>query len=195
MFCPIKYWRMSDNTYLTASIFWPLSMHAGCAFTQVEQAVPDEILNHFSFGFQFRRRGSSLPWSYNLPKPKEEWKAGRPIVAFSAHPAKKFLAVLARVLDGLVSQVCSHTAPYNDALEPGQSLIAFLDRLSELDKEVTLHNQHLAGFFVSIPLPCFLQAVKLLLCKAYDLQERDLCEGLHGVYVTVDMTNTTAPMR
>ena len=44
VFCPIKYWRMLDNTYLTASIFRPLSMHAGCAFTQVEQAVPDENL-------------------------------------------------------------------------------------------------------------------------------------------------------
>ena len=120
------------------------------------------------------------------------------MVQFSAHPAKKFLAVLARVLYGLVSQVCSHTAPYNDALDLWQSLHAFLDRLdalSELDKEVALHNQDLTGFFVSIPLPRFLQAVKLLLCKAYDLQERDLCEGLHGVYGTVDMTNTTAPMR
>ena len=119
-------------------------------------------------------------------------------MAFSAHPSKKFLAVLARVLDGLVSQVCSHTASYNDALDLWQSLHAFLDRLdalSELDKEVTLHIQDLAGFFVGIPLPRFLQAVKLLLCKACDLQERDLCEGLHGVYVTVDMTNTTAPMR
>ena len=60
---------------------------------------------------------------------------------------------------------------------------------------MTLHNQDLAGFFVSIPLPRFLQAVKLLLCKACDLQERDLSEGLHGVYVTVDMTSATAPMR
>ena len=116
-------------------------------------------------------------------------------MAFSAHPAKKLLAVLARALDGLVSQVCSHTAPYYDALGLWQSLHAFLDRLdglSELDKEVTLHNQDLAGFFVSIPLSCFLQAVKLLLCSAYDLQERDLWEGLHGVYVTVNMANTTA---
>ena len=192
VFCPIKYWR-------TASILRPLSMHAGCAFTQVEQAVPDEILKHVSLVFQFRRRGTSLPWSYILPKHKKEWKAGRPVVAFLfAHPAKTFLAVLARVLDGLVSQVCSPTAPYNDALDLWQSLHAFLDRwdaVSELDKEVTLHSQDLAGFFVSIPLPRFLQAVKLLLCKAYDLQERDLREGLHGVYVAVDMTNTTAPMR
>ena len=72
VFCLIKYWRMLDNTYLTASIFRPLSMHAGCAFTQIEQAVPDEILKHFSFGFQFRRRGTSLPWSYILPKHKNE---------------------------------------------------------------------------------------------------------------------------
>ena len=118
--------------------------------------------------------------------------------AFSAHPAKKFLAVLARVLDGLLSQVCPHAAPYNDALDLWQSLHAFLDRLdglSELDKEVTLHNQDLAGFFVSIPLHRCLQAVILLLCKAYDLRECDLREGLHGVYVTVDMTNATAPMR
>ena len=118
-----------DNTYLIASIFQPLSMHAGCAFTQVEQAVPDEILKHSSFGFEFRLRDTSLPWSYILPKRKKAWKAGRPIAAFSAHPAKKFLAVLARVLDGFVSQVCSHTAPYNDALDLWQSLHAFLDRL------------------------------------------------------------------
>ena len=97
-----------------------------------------------------------------------------------------------------MSQVCSQTAPYNDALDLWQSLHAFLDHLdglSELNKEVTLHNQNLAGFLVSIPLPRFLQAVKVLLCKAYDLQERDLCQGLRGVYVTVDMTNTTHPMR
>ena len=115
-------------------------------------------------------------------------------MAFSAHPAKKFLAVLARVLDGLVSQVCPHTAPYNDALDLWQSLHALLDRLdglSELDKEVTLHNQDLDGFFVSIPLHRFLQAVKLQLCKAYDLWECGLREGLHGVYVTVGMTNAT----
>ena len=70
--------------------------------------------------------------------------------------AKKFLAVSARVLDGLVSQVCPHTAPYNDALDLWQSLHAFLERLvvgvTELDQSVTLHSQDLAGFFVSIPL-------------------------------------------
>ena len=85
-----------------------------------------------------------------------------------------------------------------DALDLWQSLHACLDRLvglSELDREVTLHNQDLAGFFVSIPLHRFLQAVKLLLRKAYDLRECDLRDGLHGVYVTVDMTNATAPMR
>ena len=197
-FRPVKYWKMLDNTYLTANIFQPLSMHAGCAFTQVEQAVPDDILKHFSIGFQFRRRGTGGPWSYILPKHKKALKAGRPIVAFSAHPAKKFLAALARVLDGLVSRVCPHAAPYNDALDKWQSLHVFLDRLvglSELDGEVTLHNQDLAGFFVSIPLHRFLQAFKLLLCKAYDLRECDLREGLHGVYVTVDLTNATTPMR
>ena len=139
-----------------------------------------------------------MPWSYILLKHKKAWKARRPIVAFSAHPAKKFLAVLACVLDGLVSQVCPHTAPYNDALDLWQSLHAFLDclvGLSELDREVTLHNQDWAGFWVSIPLHRFLQDVKLLLCKAYDLRECDLHDGLHGVYVTVDMTNATAPMR
>ena len=67
--------------------------------------------------------------------------------------------------------------------------------VSEFHREVTLHNQDLAGFFVSIPLHRFLQAVKLLLCEANDLQEFDLRDGLNGVYVTVDMTNATAPMR
>ena len=169
MFCPVKYWKMLDTTYLTASIFQPLSIHAGCALAQVEQAAPDEILKHFSFGFQFRRRGTRLPWSYILPKHKESLESRRPTAAFFAHPAKKFLAVLASVLDGLASQVCPHTASYNDALDLRQSLQAFLDRLagfSELDREGTLRNQDLAGLFASIPLHRFLQAVKIAVAQS-----------------------------
>ena len=113
---------MLDNTYLTPSIFRPTVMHPGCACTQIEQAVPDDMRKHFSFGFQSNRRHSRLPWSYNFPKQKKGWNPGRPIVGFSAHPAKKFLAVLARVLDGLVKQVCPHTGTYNDALDLWQSL-------------------------------------------------------------------------
>ena len=97
-----------------------------------------------------------------------------------------------------MSQVCPHTAPYDDALDLWQSLHAFLDRLvglTEFDQSVSLHNQDLAGFFVSIPLNRFLEAVRLLLCKAYDLSDRDLHDGLRGVFMTVDRTNSTAPMR
>ena len=50
MFCPLKYWKMLDNTYLTASIFQPVPFHPGCAFAQIEQAVPDDVLKPFSFG-------------------------------------------------------------------------------------------------------------------------------------------------
>ena len=77
VFCPVKYWKMLDNTYLTASTFQSLCMHAGRAFTQVEQAVPDEVLKHFSFGFQCRRRGTRLLWSYILPKHKNTRKLER----------------------------------------------------------------------------------------------------------------------
>ena len=97
-----------------------------------------------------------------------------------------------------MSQVCPHTVPYNDALDLWQSLHAFLDRLvglTEMYQSVSLHSQDLAGFSVSIPLNRFLEAVRLLLCKAYDPSDRDLHDGLRGVFMTVDMTNSTSPMR
>ena len=104
VFCPKKYWSMLDNTYGSAQIFFPVPINYSCAFAQIEQAVPPEVQQAFAYGFRFRHKSSKLPWSYILPKHKKNWKAGRPIVGFSAHPAKKFLTVLARVMDGLVGQ-------------------------------------------------------------------------------------------
>ena len=65
--------------------------------------------------------------------------------------------------------------------------------MSELDQLVSLHNQDLVRFFVSIPLNRFLDAAKLLLCKADDLGVEDLRDGLRGAHMTVDMTNATTP--
>ena len=140
---------MLDNTYLTASIFQPALMHPGCAFTQIEQAVPDDILKHLSFGFQFIKKPPRLPWSYILPKHNKAWKAGRPIVGFSAHPAKKFLAVLARVLDGLVRQVCPHTGTYNEALDLWQIYVVWA--LTTLFYEALLDGSRL--LFKGSPIP------------------------------------------
>ena len=90
-----------------------------------------------------------------------------------------------------MSQVCPHTAPYNDASDLWQSLLV---GLTELDQSVSLHNQDLAGFFVSILLNRFLEAARLLLYKAYDFSDSDLHDVLRGIFMTVDMTNSTAPI-
>ncbi|CAE7695523.1 unnamed protein product [Symbiodinium microadriaticum] len=165
--------------------------------TQMEQAVPEHILS--AFPFKFSSRKSKVSWAYILPKFKKDWKAGRPIVSFSAHPARQFLVVMARVTEMLVAEVCPHTRPYNDAIMLWQAIHQLFGQtdsptLSAPDP-LALHNQDLSGFFVSIPVERFMITFRLLLTKFYGCADEDLENILNNATITVDLTNDLSVMK
>ena len=67
--------------------------------------------------------------------------------------------------------------------------------MPEENRQVRLHIQDLAGFFVSIPMDRFLLTTKILLAQAYDLALEDVESELRGVFMTVDMSGDTACRR
>ena len=196
VFCPVKYWMMLQNTFTADSIFLPVGLSASAVMTQMEQAVPEHILN--AFPFKFSSRKSRVSWAYILPKFKKDWKAGRPIVSFSAHPARQFLVIMARVTEMLVAEVCPHTRPYNDAILLWQAihqLFGQTDSLYPAPDLLALHNQDLSGFFVSIPVERFMITFRLLLTKFYGCVDEDLENTLSNATITVDLTNDLSVMK
>ena len=197
VFCPVKYWMMLQNTFTAASVFQPLSINPSAIMVQMEQAVPQRILE--AFPFRFGNRHTRVSWAYILPKFKKEWKAGRPIVSFAAHPARQFLVVLARVTEMLVAEVCPHTRSYNDAIMLWQNIHGFFESRSQGlagdHLEITMHNQDLSGFFVSIPTDRFMITFRILLCRFYDVDDEDLEAALKGVVVTVDLADNLSVMK
>ena len=197
VFCPVKYWMMLQNTFTADSIFLPLRLSASAVMTQMEQAVPDHILS--AFPLKFSPRKSRVSWAYILPKFKKDWKAGRPIVSFSAHPARQFLVVMAKVTEMLVADVCPHTRPYNDAILIWQAIHhlfgqADVDMLPQR-APLTLHNQDLSGFFVSIPVERFMLTFRILLTKFYGCADEDLDDILQNATITVDLANDLSVMK
>ena len=171
---------MLQNTFTADFIFLPVRLSASAVMTQMEQAVPDYILS--AFPFKFSSRKSRVSWAYILPKFKKDWKAGRPIVSFSAHPARQFLVVMAKVTEMLVAEVCPHTRPYNDAILLWQAIHQLFGqadtRLPPPSDPLIMHNQDLSGFFVSIPVERFMLTFRLLLTKFYGCADEDLENAL-----------------
>ena len=197
VFCPVKYWMMLQNTFTADSIFLPVGLSASAVMTQMEQAVPEHILS--AFPFKFSSRKSKVSWAYILPKFKKDWKAGRPIVSFSAHPARQFLVVMARVTEMLVAEVCPHTRPYNDAIMLWQAIHQLFGQTDSYTlpapDPLALHNQDLSGFFVSIPVERFMITFRLLLTKFYGCADEDLENTLNNATITVDLTNDLSVMK
>ncbi|OLP85787.1 hypothetical protein AK812_SmicGene33178 [Symbiodinium microadriaticum] len=163
----------------------------------MEQAVPEHILS--AFPFKFSSRKSRVSWAYILPKFKKDWKAGRPIVSFSAHPARQFLVIMAKVTETLVAEVCPHTRPYNDAILLWQAIHQLFGRIDShsppAPDPLILHNQDLSGFFVSIPVERFMITFRLLLAKFYGCADEDLENTLHHATITVDLANDLSVMK
>ena len=188
---------MLQNTFTADSIFLPVELSVPAVMTQMEQAVPEHILS--AFPFKCSSRKSKVSWAYILPKYKKDWKAGRPIVSFSAHPARQFLVIMARVTEMLVAEVCPHTRPYNDAIMLWQAIHQLFGQtdtptLSAPDP-LALHNQDLSGFFVSIPVERFMITFRLLLTKFYGCADEDLESTLNHATITVDLTNDLSVMK
>ena len=80
----------------------------------------------------------------------QEWKAGTPIVSFSAHPARHFFVIMGKATEMLVASVCPHTRTYNDAIVQ-QLFDRPMEDMDSPGDTLALHNQNLSGFFVSIP--------------------------------------------
>ncbi|OLP81943.1 hypothetical protein AK812_SmicGene37435 [Symbiodinium microadriaticum] len=188
---------MLQNTFTADSIFLPVRLSASAVMTQMEQAVPEHILN--AFPFRFSSRKSRVSWAYILPKFKKDWKAGRPIVSFSAHPARQFLVIMAKVTEMLVAEVCPHARPYNDAILLWQAIHQLFGRTDSQSPPapdpLILHNQDLSGFFVSIPAERFMITFRLLLTKFYGCADEDLENTLHHATITVDLANDLSVMK
>ena len=189
VFCRKKYSMMLCHTFQNKEVFRAVDMTAGQAFSTLESCVPAPIEKAFAWGFQFRKKDAALPWSYILPKHKKAWKAGRPIISFCCHPARKFLMGLAKVVDFLVLETCPHCKTYNDALAIWKDVHRHLGAVSETEtvcEEQCLFNQDLAGFFISIPQERFGVALRFMLCRLYNVAFfSDLPTALADKRVTV----------
>ena len=119
--------------------------------------------------------------AFSSQSPKKGWKAGRPIVSFCAHPAKELLAATAQIVTFLTIRACPHSTHYNDALQIWKDLHAFLDSVQNRFTDDTIlsilriHNQDLAGFFISIDVDRFVVALQFLLCRAYSVHSFESC--------------------
>ena len=188
---------MLQNTFTAASVFQPVSSNESLIMSQMEQAVPPNILE--AFPFRFGSRSARVSWAYILPKFKKDWKAGRPIVSFAARSARQFLVVVARVTKMLVAQVCPRTRSCNDAIMLWQDLHQLFEKqhsaVDGLCMDLTMHDQDLSGFFVSIPRERFTIPFRILLCRFYDVADEDLDEALKGVVVTVDLVDNLSVMK
>ena len=199
VFCPVKYWTMLSNTFGATQVLRNPFLTCSQTNVQVEQRVPPAILDDFSYGFRFRVSACNLPYAYILPKHKKNWKGGRPIVSVASRLAKKFLTVLSKEVDTLTSDVCPHSRGYNDAITLWHVLHRFLDQ-DRPDEEwlnmCALHNQDLAGFFVSIPVIRFQKCLRLLLIRFYALDpDDDLTSQLEGISMTVSISRDLSVMR
>ena len=188
---------MLQNTFTAASVFQPVSLNESLIMSQMEQAVPPNILE--AFPFRFGSRSARVSWAYILPKFKKDWKAGRPIVSFAARSARQFLVVVARVTEMLVAQVCPRTRSCNDAIMLWEDLHQLFEKqhsaVDGLCMDLTMRDQDLSGFFVSIPRERFMITFRILLCRFYDVADEDLDEALKGVVVTVDLVDNPSVMK
>ena len=103
---------------------------------------------------------------------------------------------MARVTEMLVAQVCPHTRSYNDAIMLWQDLDQLFEKqhsaVDGLCMDLTMHNQDLSGFFVSIPLERFMTTFRILLRRFYDVADEDLDEAMKGVVVASPPTSSSS---
>ena len=154
IFCPQLYATCIQNTFMDPKVFSPVPLSP----EECVAAYVMDITNKFGSLHPWALgTGRQLPAGYVLPKKKKLYNSGRPIVGFVDAPFRPMLNTLAKLLYSLIPTGC----PNHFALGDMYTLLRHLHSVPP-DLNFALWNQDLAGFFISIEPPRFLQAWLML---------------------------------
>lgn len=117
-------------------------------------------LKQYKWGYKANR---PRPTAYILLKKKEKYFQGaRPIINYRFFTFETLLRATAIVLQQIHRQTYPHTFGHSDLPTNFQQLQRFFEHM-DLDAQLTVHNQDLAGFFASIPADRILTAIQDML--------------------------------
>ena len=157
IYCPCLYFECLETTFADPQVFRRL------------EASPDSLI-HSTLEKLTKRFKKTYPWSlgkgrelpnaYVLPKRKEHFRSGRPIVSFYSARFRPMLNCIAKLIYQLIPAAFPHNLAKGDVFE----LIQLLKR-GDFDTQNTplIYNQDLAGFFTSIDTDRFVTSWHLTL--------------------------------
>ena len=78
-YCPVLYHTMLDGTFCNKNVFQEVTQDFEGELHKVQKAAKRALQRRYPCGF---RRQPKTPIAYALPKRKQDFKAGRPIISF-----------------------------------------------------------------------------------------------------------------
>ena len=163
---PALFSQLLHSTFCTGEVFVPCRQPAAAFRAHMLTTIPARIQRQYDWGL--RLQAPPLPTARILPKPSKGLMKARAIVSFFRTRA----APLLTLFGALIFELTKITFPHIPGQLSVQDLIQQLwDALSNADPEqfVQLISQDLSGFFTSILVERFHQALQVLLHQ-YDLK-------------------------
>ena len=158
IFCPCLYFSCINKTFSDTTIF-ARSQETPTACLQVTM---QHLQNKFEKSYPWAMgTGNKLPSGYILPKGKKQYASGRPIIGFLTAPFKPMLSTLAKLLFQLIPTGCPDHFAHGDVYQLLKLLKEYATTMT--NHHLSVYNQDLAGFFISIDTERFLQSWQILL--------------------------------
>ena len=157
IYCPVIYFECLTKTFADPLVFRKLEESP----SDIIEKTIAEINKQFGKSYPWALgAGRGLPNAYVLPKRKKQFRAGRPIVSFFTAPFRPMLNCIAKMIYNLLPQAFPHNLAKGDVFD----LIKLL-KDTDFDTLPTprIHNQDLAGFFISIDTDRFIDSWRLTL--------------------------------
>ena len=163
--CPTLFSTLLHRTFCTGKVFALATQPAVPFRTHVVTTTHPCLQQQYSWGFRLH---DPLPTARILPKPSKDWLKARPIISFF----RTWASPLLTVFGALIFELTKNNFPHVPGQLPVQDLVQQLwDALSTADptEYIQLISQDLSGFFTSIPVERFPQALQVLLHQ-YDIK-------------------------
>ena len=154
IYCPCLFHTGIENTFIDPSIFEPVLQDP----TTIVTSLVDQLQKQHSKSYPWATGpGRQLPAGYPGQKEKA-FQSGRPTVSFVDSPFRPMLNILARMIFQLIPVACPNHFASGDVY----TLLDIL-RSEQVDADLILVNQDLAGFFTSIDQERFIGSWLMLL--------------------------------
>ena len=157
IYCPVIYFECLTKTFADPLVFRKLEESP----SDIIEKTIAEINKQFGKSYPWALgAGRGLPNAYVLPKRKKQFRAGRPIVSFFTAPFRPMLNCIAKMIYNLLPQAFPHNLAKGDVFD-----LMKLLKDTDFDTLPTprIHNQDLAGFFISIDTDRFIDSWRLTL--------------------------------